>query len=352
MGLKEDVGARIRSARRAAGLSLRDLGRRVGVSAMAVHKYEVGQAMPGSDTLLRLSKVLAVPVDYFFRQRRPLSIRPAYRIHQPLSSKNEHMVEARVIEWLERYLEAEDLLGPFAQTEFTWPTGLDRRVERADDAERVATELREAWGLGAEPIRDLVATLEGHGIRIGVVPQVPGFNALAFWLGKSEPVMALADGYPGDRRRFSAAHELGHLALDLPQGLDTERLADRFAGAFLVPADAVKRELGLKRHAIWPDELYVLKHKYGLSMQGWLHRALDLGIVSRTAYDQVRREFRERGWETRAPGQQVFPEEPARLRQLVLRALAEGQVSQTRAAELLREPVADVMLLSQPAANP
>ena len=55
---------RLHRARKAAGLSLRDLGERVGVSHAAIKKYEDGIAMPSSDILIGLSRT--------FRSREPV----------------------------------------------------------------------------------------------------------------------------------------------------------------------------------------------------------------------------------------------------------------------------------------
>ncbi|WP_425358486.1 ImmA/IrrE family metallo-endopeptidase [Thermosediminibacter oceani] len=62
--------------------------------------------------------------------------------------------------------------------------------------------------------------------------------------------------------------------------IDLEKAAHRFAGAFLVPKKMVIQELGKKRHSINLYELHLLKHKYELSMQGWIYRAKDLNIIS------------------------------------------------------------------------
>ena len=56
---------RLHRARKAAGLSLRELGERVGVSHASIKKYEDGDAMPSSDILLQLARALQVRTEYF-----------------------------------------------------------------------------------------------------------------------------------------------------------------------------------------------------------------------------------------------------------------------------------------------
>ena len=113
----------------------------------------------------------------------------------------------------------------------------------------------------------------------------------------------------------------------------------RFAGAFLVPAEAARFELGSQRQTLGLFELHLLKHKYGLSMQAWVYRAKDLGILSESSAVQLFRQFRQKGWHRQEPGDQILPEEPQRLKRLVLRALVEDVISESRAAELLGMPL-------------
>ena len=82
-----------------------------------------------------------------------------------------------------------------------------------------------------------------------------------------------------------------------------------------------------------------LKRKCGLSMQGWIYRAKDLGITSEGAATRLFRQFRHAGWHEQEPGDQLPSEEPSRMARLVLRALSEDLVSESRAAELLGEPL-------------
>ena len=60
------IGRKLKVARSAAGLSLRDLSDRIGnrVSAQAIGKYERNEDMPGSAPLLAIAKALDVQVDY------------------------------------------------------------------------------------------------------------------------------------------------------------------------------------------------------------------------------------------------------------------------------------------------
>ncbi|MDW8291222.1 MAG: helix-turn-helix transcriptional regulator, partial [Armatimonadota bacterium] len=51
-----NLGERLKSARKRAGLSMRALAERAGVSAQAISKYERGQDVPSSVVIIRLAK--------------------------------------------------------------------------------------------------------------------------------------------------------------------------------------------------------------------------------------------------------------------------------------------------------
>lgn len=141
---------------------------------------------------------------------------------------------------------------------------------------------------------------------------------------------------PDDRCRFSIAHELGHLMMDCRtvSPKEEEKLANRFAGAFLVPSEVAKQELGEKRKRLDIEELKLLKTKHGLSMLGWVHRAYDLDIIDKGHFNTLYKLFVSRGWRKTEPSAYVGHETPMRLKQMTLRAVAEGIITPGKAASL------------------
>ena len=65
--------------------------------------------------------------------------------------------------------------------------------------------------------------------------------------GSEVPVMVCSTAKSIERHRFTLAHELGHMAMDIPPGVPEEKACNRFAGAFLVPRDELAREVGQRR---------------------------------------------------------------------------------------------------------
>ncbi|MFB6273425.1 MAG: helix-turn-helix domain-containing protein [Salinibacter sp.] len=329
------IGERLRMAREAAGLSLRKVAEETRISHTAVSKYEKDRMTPDSSVLIRLARAYGVKVEYFFRPVE-LELAPQYRRRQRLGVKQQKMILGEVRDWLERYVAIEGYF--HREPRFAWPEDVERSVASLEDVERASEGLRDAWDLGADPIENLTDTLEERGVKVGQVQGHSDFDALTFTMDGDVPVIAIKADLTGDRQRFSIAHELSHCLLNLSDELDEEGVAYRFAGAFLVPQGAARRELGESRRSLDYYELHLLKHKYGMSMAAWIYRAQDLGIISKTAAARYFKDFRKRGWLREEPGDQINPEELTRMKRLVLRALNEGKINRSRASELVGEP--------------
>jgi Zn-dependent peptidase ImmA (M78 family)/DNA-binding XRE family transcriptional regulator len=335
------IGERIKQARKAAGLSLRALADRAGVTAMAISKYEAGKSTPSSRVLIGLAKALGVRTEYFFRPVKIELQEMKHRKHSRLPKKALEQIEGDVKEQLERFIELEELLPNGPVQTFKLPENLPAPITDLNQIEILARQLRDSWNLGVDPIPVLTDMLEERGIKVFQSQAINNrFDGMAATVD-GIPVVVVGRGWPGDRQRFTLAHELGHLVLNgrLADGIEEEAAANRFAGAFLAPANEVLKELGEKRSWLEPGELAVLKKTYGLSMQGWMHRAKDLGILPDNHYIAMRKYFNSRGWNKTEPGEQYPQEEPQLFDQLVYRALGQELISESKAAELLRMPL-------------
>jgi Zn-dependent peptidase ImmA (M78 family)/DNA-binding XRE family transcriptional regulator len=365
---KAIIGERIKAARKMAGLSQQVLADKVAVSKMAISKYETGAVIPGSGMLIALGKVLGVKVEYFLR---PVSVTlqaPQYRRRKALPKREEARILARTQEWLERYLTIERILGE--EPHLDLPDENKCRIKSPDDIENLVLKIRRDWSLGLDPTENVMDVLEQHGIKVGVLDASEQFDAFTLWYNE-HPIIVVNNNMTGDRQRFSLAHELGHLLMQIePEfgtaiGVDSritpadrteqdsgewsvaeehqlseeisedlqEIAANRFAGAFLVPRDNVINELGPGRTRLEFRELRILKQKYGLSMAAWIYRAKDCGIISDEAKARHFKELNARGWRKREPGE-IPPESPTRMKLLLLHALSEKIITESRYLEL------------------
>ena len=337
------IGRRLRSARAAAGLSLRALATEMEhkVSAQAIGKYERDQDMPRSGVLMALSKALEVEVDYLLGEDDLQLERVEFRKSPTASRKAEARIEAQTLAFVERYLLIEEMLN-LSTIEWKRPRGKAFRISSPEEAEVAARALRERWELGTDPIPKLAELLEEHGIKV-ISLRSADIDGLAAEVRReghpSIPVIMVNAEAWAERKRFTLAHELGHKILNLAEGCNPETAANRFAGAFLVPADVLRQEIGAQRMDISTGELVALKARYGVSLQALTYRCKDLGIIRPATYRRLFDHFDEEGWR-RPPFKEPFfipaeREAPKRFRRLCFRAMSEGLIGEGRAAELL-----------------
>lgn len=331
---------RIRQFRLAAGFSLQEAATRLGQAGLQItraglSKHETGRGRPSARTLLYLARVYGVaPADLL--SPPDIEIRWfAFRSHSSLGKRTAERVKAVAARRVEHQIRLARLL---SQASPRFP----RREEvlTLADAEGLAEGVRRSWGLGEAPLESVTQTIEDHG---GVVVEVPapktGFDGLSGVANGRHPVIVVSADAPADRRRYTLAHELGHIAMscDHVPPREQEPYAHRFAAAFIVPARVARRELGEKRRRLDLQELKCLKARYGLSIQAWIRRAADLEIITPASYRSLCRQISALGWRRTEPVVYDAEQRPTRLRQLVLRAQAEGMISRAEAEELLIE---------------
>ncbi len=338
------IGGRLKRAREARGLSLRELAAAVQglISPQAIGKYERNEMMPSSTVLIALCKALDVSLGFLMSKRDINLIEVDFRKAPQAGIRDERAIAAAVLDKVERYLELEELFPDFsvAVTELKEaPLPLSNVV----DAEAASDDLRAKWSLGSDPIPSMAELLEENGIKVialSLPESVSGSKAYVCRLGHPNiPVIVVNDQHNGERQRFTLAHELAHLVL-LTGSLadkDAERAADRFAGAFLMPSEMMFRLLGRNRTSISLGELAEIKKVFKVSVASLVVRCSQLGIMSKVAYGRIWAQLQSLGWNGPASNEpyRFVAEVPQRMERLCLRAVAEEAISAARGAELL-----------------
>lgn len=337
------IGQRLKLARAASGLSLRELQERIGnrVTAQAIGKYERNEDIPSSGVLVALCEALNVSLDYLANDQEIVLEGIEFRKKQVASKKEQARVEANALHVIERYLMVEEILG-LPSAAWDKPREAPYPVRELADAERAAQSMRKFWDLGIDPIPDLVELLEERGIKIVLVDSegtIDGLAASVRRAGKAPVrIIVIRQGMHGERLRFSLAHELGHMVMEAAGDEEfREKAAHRFAGAFLMPAEAVWAQVGKHRSSVSWRELFALKEIFGASVQAIAYRCSDLGVFPPVLYRKLAKEFSRLGYRTppRYEPHPLKPENPSRFERLCYRALAEGAISEAKGAELL-----------------
>ena len=331
---------RLKSARLRKGLSIQELADKLEpkLTKQAISRYEQGLSKPSMEVIFQLCEILELRPDYFLKAEVVELGIPEFRKLVRFSKKEEYRVIEEVREFLERYLEAEQITGRLIA--FENPIQ-HIPVTNTAHAELAALELRKAWRLDDYPLSNIVELLEEKGIKVLTVKADNAFNGFATWVNKTIPLIVLNNHFDEvpDRKRFTTLHELGHLLMRC-EGMSEsacEKACNRFAGAMLLPESAIYKELGERRLHLSLAELGHIKMQYGISMVGALYRANDLSIISDFQFKNIIRDISMKGYKTKEPLQFDFKgrEEPLRFEQIVLSAWSEGMISLGKASVLL-----------------
>lgn len=288
------IPERIREAREARGLSGEALAEAIGVSRQAVAQFETGQASPAGETMSRIIGITGQPIS-FFTTLPPRAGEPRSPFFRSLKRMEQHHRRriVRRMQWagdigalIERFIDLPTV--DFPDFEFDVGAGDEDAIELA------AEELRDHWGLGRGPIRDLGAVLEAHGILL-VRERVDcaDMDAVSCWIGGRAIVLLSDEVVSGPRDLFNLAHELGHLVLhpDVEVSSDNldmiEKQAHRFASAFLLPRDTFSREVLGSSLAYFTS----LKGRWGVSIVAMAYRCRDLGLLSDNQFSYLFRQM-------------------------------------------------------------
>src|SRR5262249_10300310 len=160
---------------------------------------------------------------------------------------------------------------------------------------------RHLWGLPLGPVRSVVGEIERAG---GIIFRC-GFNtmkvdAISQWppdAPELPPVFFVNEDIPGDRMRWTLAHELGHIVMHHLPTDDPEGEADRFASEFLMPGREIVAELN-------PFSLHraaALKPYWKISMAALVRRAHDLKCISNRKYEYLNTQLAKLGYKKCEP---------------------------------------------------
>lgn len=216
------------------------------------------------------------------------------------------------------------------------------QIHNVTEADKVAADIRRKWNLGNDALESVTHTLESNGAIILHYrrQETRRFDGLSALINNRWPLLLINDKVAIDRLRFDLAHELGHIVMNtsrLENEKSEEYAAHRFASSFLMPPEVLKEELGAKRSNLSLPKLLYIKEKFGISVAALLYAARVHGIVGEQACTALRIELGTRGWRRKEPDVFRGNENPSRLRQLLVRAVAEGLMSLRKASELFPE---------------
>ncbi len=286
--------SRLTLARMRRRLSKKELAEAMGLTPHSILRYEIGESGPTDDIVGRLAKSLGFPEGFFHGPDidPPPEDAASFRSMSAMSAKERDAALAAgaiayiVSDWVGQHF---DLPKP------------DILDVSGDTPEVAAVSLREKWGLGEQPIKNMAHLLEAKGVRLfSMAENTLTVDAFSVWRGETAYVF-LNTMKSAEHSRHDAAHELGHLALHRhggPRGREAEDQANAFAAAFLMPLADVIATLP-RVHTL--NQIIEAKKRWGVSVMSLIHRLNRLGIMSPWQYRMFCRDATEKGYRRAEP---------------------------------------------------
>jgi Zn-dependent peptidase ImmA (M78 family)/DNA-binding XRE family transcriptional regulator len=301
-------GERLQLAREFRGLTQQELGEKVAASPALISLCENGKKRsPVQDLVEACASALGFAPEFFFVRLedvfREEECNFRHRRSTPERMKNQIRAHATLIGIV---IDRLRFLFRFPALDLPHvPAG-----QNPDAIEAAAEHSRKHWKLDLDaPIMQIGRVMEHAGVVI--VPHlVRSLKVDAFSRYGRTSVIFLNKVVPSASRwHFDIAHECGHLVMHpgIPTGtVETEKAADRFASAFLLPRRAFAREFG--RAGLSWTRVFELKRRWFTSASAIVRRAYDLGLIDAVEYRLACQYMSAKRWTRGEPYEPAFQE--------------------------------------------
>lgn len=283
-------------ARESRGWTQKQLAEAIGVNQATISKYELGSVPPALGHIELIAKALSFSPEFF---KQP------DQIYALGSSLIFHRKRVRIPMRIQRRIQAEVNLRNMQISRLLHPVEFDHKFlmippeAKGDNPERVAREVRRMWGVSSGPIVDLTRIVENAG---GIVVHVDFGTHLIdgahLWIMGMPPVFFMNKLVPGERYRFSLAHEVGHAVMHHLSALnEVEKEANLFASEFLMPRSEIRSDL----RSLNLENAARLKKVWKVSMQAIIMRASTMRAISESKKKRLFAAIGAKGYRVNEP---------------------------------------------------
>jgi len=295
-------------ARNSRGLTQKDLSELLEVTQGRVSKIEQGLLLVPEDLLEKISDTLDYPKAFFFEPGHIYpSISPFHRKRKSLPKKVLNKIEAEAN--IRRIHVMKFLQGAEVESKI-----ISQDLDDYDvTPEETAQQIRHYWRIPMGPINNVCKVLEDAGIIVFHCDfQTPLIDGFSFWVEGIPPLIFANANMPGDRLRFTVAHELGHIIMHRVPTPTMEDEANKFASELLMPEDEIKPYLS----SLSLKKLANLKSYWKVSMAALIQRAGMLNTMGRNQIRYLWMQMSKAGYRRREPIN-IEKEKPSLIREIV-----------------------------------
>ena len=371
------LGQRLQEARRARGLTQQHVAESMGMARTTVTALEKGDRRIRPGELISLAQLYGRPVGYFIGSRKTVSdfsVQFRTALNDTRGAETQQALNQGVHDFqdlCEDYLYLETVNGMSPQQSYPAQYAVSG-FPPEDAAEDVAASERNRLGLGDGPILNLREILENEvGLRIFYADLPSNLAGIFTFTEELGGCIAINARHPEERRRWSLAHEYGHFLTSrfrsevtpvssLGRVSATERLADAFAAALLMPATGLRRRFYQISRAtegnVTTAEICRLANYYFVSVEAMMLRLEGLNLLPRGTWERLR----DRGFKVREAQEQLglvaYPHDddplPLRYKLLAVQAYEEDELTEGELCRLLRQDRLSTRQTVQSMTNP
>jgi Zn-dependent peptidase ImmA (M78 family)/DNA-binding XRE family transcriptional regulator len=343
--LRKIVPQRLREARLARGLTIKEVADFAGVRPQAVSRYELGELIPGAETFMKIQRILQMPIKFyekpcvneiirsveFFR-----SYHTATKAVRDSATIKSQWISREIFPYLGKYITFPPVDPLFTKVKEMFHT--ENVADRGIEA--LSKYVRKEWGLGVAPIPNLIRLLEKRGVIVCVLSIDEKLDGFSFW-ENGRPFIFVSNTNNAVRLRQSVSHELGHLlmhsASDVVENLKKwEQQAKFFASVFLLPSGGFDQDV----ISTALNQLLFLKQRWMVSVQAMIMRCEALGIISEEKATYLWKEISRKKWRKNEPlDNEIEPERPVMLQQAMQLIVKHGLRSKTQIEDELGYPI-------------
>lgn len=304
----------LRVARQSRGKSQAQIAQEAGISQAAVSKIEAGLiSEPTEEIIAKLAHVVHFPPSIFFEPDRSFGL--PISLHGNAMYRRKASTRHRALEKLEadlniRLMHIRRLLAA-ADLEAQLPLPALDVDAYGEDVELIAEMVRRTWLIPNGPLQGLTSYIERAGILVIECDLSSiGVDGLTIRSMGVPPCIFIDEKAPGDRQRFTLAHELGHLVMHSVPSPTMEDEANLFASALLMPRRDIRPYLLDK---VTLQKLAALKPIWRVSMASLLMRCQSIGVISESQAQYLWRQMSAMGYRRAEPESIAVAREPARV---------------------------------------